>query len=154
MVVLLQIRLLSIYVLPSGCQTKLHPYKTRGQVVMLYVLVMWPTCYVVLQAAWVPSLGLCTPHASTGHASKQLNWNTDINNHVLLSFLFKHCCLLSLFKVIAAFIQMTQLWTSDDHYLEKHMSCKIWFNSNNITKHLQNTSLVYYHVGMRSVCPF
>lgn len=141
--------LLSIYVLPSGCHTKLDPYKTRGQVVMLYVLLMWPTCYVVLQAAWVPSPGLCTPHALTGHASKQLNWNTDINNHVLLSFLFKHCCLPSLFKVIAAFIQTTQLWTSDDYYLEKQMSCKIWFNSNNITKHLQN-----YHDGMRPVCPF
>jgi hypothetical protein len=123
----------SIYVLPSWWQTKLHSHKTRGQVVMFYVLIMWPTCYVVLQAAWVPSPGLCTPHVLTGHASKQLNWNTDINYHVLLFFLFKHCCLLSLFKVIVAFIQTTQPWLSDDHYLDKHMSCKIWFNSNNIT---------------------
>lgn len=149
-----KLRLLSIYVLPSGWQTKLHPYKTRGQVVMIYVLVMWPTCYVALQAAWVPSPGLCTPHALTGHASKQLNWNIDINNHVLLFFLFKHCWLLSLCQVIVALIQMTQRWISDDHYLEKYMSCKIWHNSNNTTKHLQNTSLEYYHNGMHSVCPF
>jgi len=153
MTMLLQ-RLLSVYVLPSGWQIKLHPYKTRGQVVMLYVLITWPTCYVALQAAWVPSLGLCTQHVLIGHASEQLNWNTDINNHVLLFFLFKHCCLLPLFKVTAAFIQMTQLWISDDHYLDKHMSCKIWFNSNNITLHLQNTSLEYYHDRMHSVCPF
>jgi hypothetical protein len=149
-----KLRLLSIYVLPSGWQSKLYPYKTRCQVIMLYVLVIWPTCYVVLQAASVPFPGLCTPHVLTGHASKQLNWNTDINNHVLPFLLFKHCCLLSLFKVTAAFIQMTQLWISDDHYLEKHISCKIRFNSNNITKHLQNTSLEYYHDGMRTVCPF
>jgi hypothetical protein len=66
-----------------------HLYKTRGKVVLLYMwYVTWPTCYVVPQAAWAPSLGLCTPHELNGHASEQLNWNTDINNHVLLLFLF------------------------------------------------------------------